>query len=184
MLYPDDLPTAAACLLFGDRLQTWIDDLDRRPLVTRRGPSASQQHRLMAWPVRKCAAVSQRSSYRATANLEGIGQFSARYRPDRLRFPFAGRDLHRPKVVKPRCVSTRIFLPDRRIGCPFRQLVEQQAVVDRERRRDIRQRPSAAVSGIGMRPVAAPDDSIRIGRDQRLRQRGVSAKSGALSEVR
>src|SRR5256712_9322975 len=59
--------------------------------------------------------------------------------------------------------------PGGRIRGPHRQLVQQAAVIDLEQGRDLgRLAPRRRVR---VRPIGAPDDALRVGGDQRLRER-------------
>src|SRR5712692_7028977 len=60
--------------------------------------------------------------------------------------------------VEPRRVVNQDLLADRSVRHPLRQLVEEEAVVDPERRGNLGQRLAAAVIRIRMRPVGAPHD--------------------------
>src|SRR5258708_14988814 len=81
------------------------------------------------------------------------------------------------KAVQTRWIIHQDLAPGGRIRCPHRQLVQQAAVVDLEQRRE--RRCLAPLCRVRVRPVRAPDDALRIGGDQRLRERhdvGVSRR--------
>jgi hypothetical protein len=63
---------------------------------------------------------------------------------------------------------------------PISPLVQHQAVIDRERRRDGGHRTPAPGIAVGMRPVAAPHDAIGIGAHQQLRDRRRLGEIGTL----
>src|SRR6266513_1986801 len=72
------------------------------------------------------------------------------------------------EAVQTRWIIHQDLAPGGRIRCPHRQLVQQAAVIDLEQGRDLgRLAPRRRVR---VRPVRAPDDALRLGGDQRLRE--------------
>src|SRR5688572_5357253 len=77
----------------------------------------------------------------------------------------------RSKPVQASRIVHEDLLSDQRIGCPYRQLIQQTAVVDLMERRDVGWLAAWRRDRIRMRPVRAPDDAIGVRSDERPRQR-------------
>src|SRR6476620_2994861 len=74
--------------------------------------------------------------------------------------------------VEPLRIVDQNLLPRRRVRNPLGEQVQHAAVIDIKRRRDVRRLTAIDLCGIGMRPVATPDQAIRIGVYERMRERG------------
>src|SRR5438552_1179023 len=70
---------------------------------------------------------------------------------------------YRSKRVKFRGIVHEDLLSNHGIGCPRRQQVQHEAVVDLEQRRQLGRLASGA--RIGMRPVRSPEDALGVRRD-------------------
>src|SRR5206468_12072944 len=83
---------------------------------------------------------------------------------------FVASSLSSELVKALRIVDQNLFA---RLGVrhPFGEQVQDASVIDAERWRDVGRLASFRFRGIGMRPIAAPDQAIRIGIDERMRKR-------------
>jgi hypothetical protein len=71
------------------------------------------------------------------------------------------------KAVQPCGIVDQDFLAHCGIWHPDRKLVHETTVIDRGKRSDFRAGPNRGGLRIGMRPVAAPENAVRVGRHQR-----------------
>ncbi len=76
-----------------------------------------------------------------------------------------------PYPIKQRRAS-RACPSSGRVGRPNRELVQQTPIVVLAQRPHIGRLAAGSPGGVAMRPVATPKDAIRVGRDQRLGERG------------
>ena len=89
------------------------------------------------------------------------------------------------EAVEPRGVVDQDLAPGGGIGRPDRERAQESRVVDRVK--EARGRSpcfAAGRGGIGMRPVGAPEDPIRVGGDQRFGERKDIGVIGAAFDAR